>query len=433
MRRFVGLLFVFAGALNGQQATLSAGQAATAQTAPGTVTGRVFCEDTGQPARFASVQLVSDHPAPNPMFDSSTPGKNPDFEKTMLKAMASIMKGNNLTTLTGLDGTFSLDKVPPGTYWVLAQLAGYQSPLRQFSALEMFKADGAALEAIESFSPKVVVQSGQSVHADVELERGSAISGTIHYDDGSPAPGVTPVLMAQGKDGKWKELSGTGGMLPVSTDDRGHYRICGMGAGKYAVKATLPTMQAMTGLGATGSMHMSLADALIVYSGGAMREKDLKPVEVGPGADVDGVDVIFPIDDLHVIAGTVVAKSDGHAVDSGTVLLEDPDTKAMLRTMSINPDGSFRLNYVPEGQYLLKITGASDTDSAGNSDSGNDLLRMMHSKVLKSYGDAEQPVTVKNDAAGLVLQVPEQAATPTTVPKPPAPPAAPAAAATGTP
>ena len=58
---------------------------------------------------------------------------------------------------------------------------------------------------------------------------------------------------------------------------------------------------------------------------------------------------------------------------------------------------------------------------------------MMHSKVLKSYGDAEQPVTVKNDAAGLVLQVPDQAATPTTVPKPPAPPAAPAAAATGTP
>ena len=428
MRRFVGLLFVLAGALNAQQAPPPA-----APTANGTVTGRVFCEDTGQPGRFATVQLVSDHPTANPIFDPATLGKNPDFEKTLAKALTSVMKGNNLSTVTGIDGSFSLEKVPPGTYYVLAQLAGYQSPLRQFSQMELVKADGAALEAVESASPKIVVQPGQPAHADVQLERGASISGTIHYDDGSPAPAVTPVLMVQGKDGKWKELSGSNGVLPVSTDDRGHYRIYGIAAGKYAVKAALPTMQAMTGLGASVSMHMNMGDALIVYSGGAMREKDLKPIEVGAGAEVDGVDVIFPLDNLHTVAGTVVAKFDGHAVDTGTVLLQDPDTKAMLRTMTINSDGTFRFNYVPEGQYLLKITGASDTDSAGNSDSGNDLLRMMHSKVLKSYGDAEQPVTVKNDAAGLVLQVPDQAATPTTVPKPPAPPAAPAAAATGTP
>jgi hypothetical protein len=45
--------------------------------------------------------------------------------------------------------------------------------------------------------------------------------------------------------------------------------------------------------------------------------------------------------------------------------------------------------------------------------------------VLKSYGEAELPVTVKNDAAGLVLQVPDQAAAPVVVPKPPAPPSSP--------
>ena len=419
---FIGLPCVLAGTLNAQQA-----QPAAAPIAPGQVTGRVFCEDTGQPGRFATVQLVSDHPAANPLLelDGTTLGKNPDFEKTLAKALASVMKGNNLSTVTGIDGSFSLDKVPPGTYYVLAQLAGYQSPLRQFSQVELVKSDSAALAAVESSSPKIVVQSGQPAHADIQLERGASISGTIHYDDGSPAPAVTPILMVQGKDGKWKELSGANGMLPVSTDDRGHYRIYGIAAGKYGVKAALPTMQAMTGLGASVSMHMSMGDALVVYSGGAMREKDLKPVEVTPGAEVDGVDVIFPLDNLHVVAGAVVAKSDGHAVDTGTILLEDPETKATLRTMTINQDGTFRINYVPEGQYLLKVAGAADTDSAGNADNTSDLLRMMHSKVLKSYGEAEQPVTVKNDAAALVLQVPDQAATPAPLPKLPAPSATP--------
>ena len=422
MRRFFALLFVLTGILNAQQTPPAANS-----IAPGTVTGRVFCEDTGQPGRFASVQLVSEHPAANPIFDAASLGKNPDFEKTIAKAMTAVLKGNSLSTVTGIDGSFSLDKVPPGTYFVLAQLAGYQSPLRQFSQMELVKADSAALEAVESSSPKIVVQSGQPVHADIQLERGASISGTIHYDDGSPAPGVIPVVMVLQKDGKWKELSGPGGIVPVSTDDRGHYRIYGLAGGKYAVKAALPTMQAMTGLGASVSMHMNMGDALVVYSSGAMREKDLKPVEVGPGAEVDGVDVIFPLDNLHTVAGSVIAKSDGHAVDTGTILLEDPDTKAMLRTMTINSDGTFRFNYVPEGQYLLKVSGASDTDSAGSADSGsgNDLMRMLHSKVLKSYGDAEQPVTVKNDASGIVIQVPDQTAAPSAVPKPPAPPSAP--------
>jgi hypothetical protein len=92
------------------------------------------------------------------------------------------------------------------------------------------------------------------------------------------------------------------------------------------------------------------------------------------------------------------------------------------------------LNYVPEGQYVLHVSGAGDTDSAGSGDSGSDLARLMRTNILKSYGEAELPVTVKNDAMGLVLQVPDQSTAPAAIPKPPGPPPAPApAAAPGTP
>jgi hypothetical protein len=358
------------------------------------------------------------------MLDAASMGKNPDMEKVIAKAMAAVMKGNGLSAVTGLDGSFTMDKVPPGTYYVVAQLAGYQSPFSQISAMERVKADEATIKAVEAAAEKIVVQPGQSAHVEIRLERGASISGTVRYDDGSPAPTVIPVLMTLGKDGKWKELSPSS-MLPMMTDDRGHYRIFGISAGKYAIKATLPTMQTTTGLGASVNMHMSLGDALIVYSGGALHEKDIKPVEVGTGDEVDGIDVVFPLDNLHAVSGSVVAKADNHPVDSGTILLEDSDTKTTLRTVTVEPDGSFHFNYVPEGQYLLKAAGAADTDTAGNADAGNDLMRLMRSKVLKSYGDAELAVTVKNDAVGLVLQVPDQGATPANVPKLPAPLSAP--------
>jgi hypothetical protein len=373
----------------------------------GQVTGRVFCADTGQPARFADVQLISEQPSKSPILDPAALGKDPNFEKLLATAMAAVMKGSNLSTVTALDGTFSLEKVPPGAYYVVAQLPGYQSPLSQFSQMEKMKADEATLKAVQSAAQKIVIQPNQAVHIDVRLERGSSISGTVRYDDGSPAPSVTPILMFLQKDGKWKDLSALGTM-PTQTDDRGHFRLYGLQAGKYAIKAALPTTQASVGLGASVSLHMNMGDALTVYSGGALWEKDVKPVEIGTGEDVNGIDVVFPLDSLHTISGNVVAKADNHAVDAGTIELLDSETKASVRTAMIEQDGGFHLNYVPDGQYILRVSSAGDTEKSGNDDSGGDFARMLHAKTIKSYGQAEMPILLKNDSTGLVLQVPDE-------------------------
>jgi hypothetical protein len=376
----------------------------------GQVTGRVICHDTGQPARFAGVQLVSEDSAKSPMFDPSAMGKNPDFGKVMAQAMKMVMKGSNLSAVTNLDGSYSLDKVPPGTYYVIAQFAGYRSPLSGISQADRMVANDTTLKAVESQAEKIVVQPGQTNNVNLELERGASLTGTITYDDGSPAPGVTPVLMVVDKDGKWKEL-GPSGLLPVSTDDRGHFRFYGLLPGKYAVKASLPVVQTLSGVGAGSiSVHMNPSDALVVYSGNVLREKEIKPIELTDGQDLDGIEVVFPINGLHSISGSVVAKSDNHAVNSGTLELDYSDTKAAVRTAMINQDGTFRINYVPNGMYALKVSSAADMAYSGGDAGGGapNLMQMMNGKELHTYGSVTMPVTINDDDAnGITLQVPE--------------------------
>ena len=348
----------------------------------GQVSGRVSCGDTGQPARFAGVQLISARP-----------------DRT--RDLSSRGKGSSFTTVTAMDGSYSLDKVPPGTYYVVGQFAGYLSPLNQISMADRMKPDDTTLRIIANGSEKIVVQPNQPVHVDLRLERGASISGVIRYDDGSAAPSITAVLMQLQKDGRWKT---TGAATPSSSDDRGRYRITGLFGGKYAIRASLGTNIVMVGLGAnSASTHQNTGDALVVYSGGALREGDVKPIEVGPGADVDGIDLVFPVHNLRSVSGFVVAKADNHPVSAGNVTLEDPNTNATLRFAQIEQDGSFNFNYVPDGMYTIRVSGAGDAERSENAD-------LQQSRIVKSYGPVELPLNVKGDQMSLSLQVPEQGA-----------------------
>jgi hypothetical protein len=376
----------------------------------GSITGHAFCADTGQPARFAGVQLLPDQPV-DPLFsekDIKEMGKSADFGKVMGAVMSAVMKGGSLTTMTTLDGSFNIDKVPQGTYYIIPQLPGYLSPLNLYSQKERVDPAKDTMKEIESQAQKITVAANQASHVEIRLERGASIGGTIRYDDGSPTASVTATLLLQQTDGKWKEL-GPSGLQQAASNDKGQYRISGLLPGKYAVKVALPTTQALMGLGAKSfSLQLNPGDALVVYSGDALREKEIKPIELGAGEDREDVNIVFPISGLHTVSGAVVAKVDGHAVNSGSVNLLDPETKGLLRTAMVDADGSFHFNYVTEGEYILQVSGAADTvkKNASAEDSDNIFSRLMNSKTVKSYGEATLPLTVKSDSTGLVVQVP---------------------------
>jgi hypothetical protein len=115
----------------------------------GTVTGVVICDDTGKPARFATVTLTA---AISKDDKSGDNGPLPAIESAD----------------TDLDGRFRMEAVEPGRYYAFATLEGYLDPARgiDFAKLEGMANDhDRSLEAIHEWRDQMVeVRVGVHAH-----------------------------------------------------------------------------------------------------------------------------------------------------------------------------------------------------------------------------------------------------------------------------
>ena len=108
---------------------------------------------------------------------------------------------------TTLDGSFVIPKVAPGTYYVVAYKAGYLSPLGTFPTEVLEHPSEEDRARIAAVVPIIKVEAGLPASLDIRLERGAAISGTVLFDDGSPAADLTVRALIRRKEGQ-KERRG---------------------------------------------------------------------------------------------------------------------------------------------------------------------------------------------------------------------------------
>lgn len=150
----------------------------------GTVSGFVFCADTNTPARLASVAL-----RPIPSAKRNNSGSTTSYGEEVR------------TVQTSIDGSFSISQVSPGRYYLLATMDGYISPSAGLgiSDSDLLNPSEATRTKLLTHVPTVVVQAILGASVNVLLERGAAVSGTILFDDGSPAPGLWVGLLTHKK------------------------------------------------------------------------------------------------------------------------------------------------------------------------------------------------------------------------------------------
>jgi hypothetical protein len=227
----------------------------------GAVSGHVYCADTNAPARLATVTLE-----PVRQVDEFKPQT-----EDQLRQLAS--HGSTISFIeTNLDGSFALRKVKPGTYYVIAEKDGYISPMAQFTRSDLERPTQEVKLRMAKVLRKISVEANQSTSVEVRLERGAAISGSVNFDDGSPASGLAVKVLRKGKDGKWAvmESSARTRFTPsTKTDDQGHYRIAGLPSGEYIAEADLTLNETVIEgfLGSFTSASMETKSSLPVFSG----------------------------------------------------------------------------------------------------------------------------------------------------------------------
>jgi hypothetical protein len=400
-----------------------------------TVTGHVFCADTNAPARFAKVLLKSteaDHSGEDFMKsfteniqkiaakDGETAPAKPltDDKKqalaTATKGMTQALDMMNASTV-GLNGEFKFAGVKPGTYYVHVLYPGYIDSYGQFSDADFTSSDPAVRARIAQI-PTVTVTGTDSAQTDVRIERGAAISGRILYDDGSPASGwILSVIKPGSPDSAADAASVTmnqalamsGAVQLAKTDDLGHFRITGLSAGEYALRATL--LATPIGITAANIGDGGSGINLAVYTGSTFDRAKAKAVTVSAGQEYSGEDITIPDRTLHSITGHVYAKSDGHTLNVGQVTLTSQNNPALHLMAAIRDDGSFHFEYLPGGiTYTVEVENAADGKNSPATTPGFMGIHLPNPEILRKYGSDSTDVPLGDSDVDSVRLTVEQ-------------------------
>jgi len=390
------LLYSFPFASSAQQVT----QQTPKNASPfGSIIGHVYCTDTNTPARLAKVTLL-------PVTDDPAPRTTDKAGKRTGQVFNPIQ--------TVLDGSFTMPRVEPGYYYVIVQYPGYVSPVSQLTREDLVHPSLDMQKFIASVLPTVSVVPNRTTTADIHIQRGAAIKGIIHYDDGSPASDLSIRVLRKDKTGHWKPISNIGS----ASDDEGQYRIIGVPAGEYILQTDLSLQDELTdyllsGSESSGGSYLSYSRyTLSIFSGGVTRERDAKHIKLGDGEGDSGEDIVIPISKLHSITGNITQARTGRVINAGSVSLLYPDDNSTAASVKVSEyDSTFHFDFVPEGNYILSVTDARDVIREEIPVPPGALQRPgFNETIIHTYGPQQQPITIVGDMSGVALAVPEKSA-----------------------
>jgi hypothetical protein len=281
---------------------------AAAQTAPGTgaVEGQVTSL-TGEPLRKATVVLIRGGSTGNP--------------------------ANAGAAITGSDGKFVIEDIPPGSYTLLGSRAGY-----------LPTGNGVPLPGGLVGKP-VEVQSGSRLTGiNLILTPQSIISGHVVDEDGDEVGVVSVAVYRVGWPGGTKQLMRVN---PGVVNPDASYMAGNLPPGRYYVAASSQVFpDAHEAYFETFFPHTTDATAAI-------------PIDIGPGEQIRDIDIRLIKGPLFHIRG----RATGSAVGSGsTVILElvrrGSEQAAMgapqRKLANIPADGAFSIENITPGAYVIQ-------------------------------------------------------------------------------
>ena len=340
-------------------------QSSAPPPATGSVTGHVYLGDSHLPARMAYVTLL-------PAIVADAGDKKPALRPALVQ--------------TGLDGAFFMPHVLPGSYYIVGMKRGYSLPAPDLNG-DFSNIDKAPQDVKDALLTVAVVANRTTV-ADITLNRGAVIAGTVRFDDGEPAAEARVSFLRKDKSGKWDE-SRDGADSGMTADDQGNFRIANLSPGEYLLRTTLVLFSPQS-----PNAYYSLD----IFFGDGMRQRYAKTIQIKDGEESNGDNITIQLSKLHSVSGTVVSMETGAAVNSAKLELHYADDDSMVAEAGIGTDeGQFHFPYVTEGEYTLKVSKAADiVPGKGNQ------------KPIRTYADASQSLIVKGETSAITISVKTQ-------------------------
>lgn len=261
-----------------------------------------------------------------------------------------------LVTLTGPDGHFLLEQIPPGEY---RMFAGSEDLIQQEYGQRSPELPGRVIQ----------LRAGEELNLDFRMLGAGTISGRVIDEAGEPVPGIPVYAEAfQFRLGKHVRVdlsrlrfgsarrvpSITPGMGYSVTDEDGAYRIAGLPPGDYDVVVRYQAGEEAR----QGFAPIVGRDPVPpVYYPGALRVDDAVAVAVA-GNEVSGIDVQWRAIPPVAVRGEVFGYDGGEGQFRLAVTTPDGVPVPLSVAPSVNPDGSFELLLAPFQSYLLTATRA---------------------------------------------------------------------------
>jgi hypothetical protein len=319
-RLLLCLFFVFSLSAQRRPSTPQQGQ----QTSPAaakpedlsTLEGQVFDALTGAPLGKAALRLVR------------------------VDAPAQLSDQRYYTATSDASGAFAIASVEAGQYRLSATRLGYVST--DYGSQD-YLSGGIAFTLTPGRRMSGVV---------LRMTPGGVITGRVGEDDGDPLAFVQVQALryhyAQGRRQLSAYASGT-------TNDIGEYRVYGLPPGRYYVIVSPPHTSSRT---RPAPASQPDAENVPTYYPGTPNLASAAPVDVGPGAQLKGVDLV--ISKAH----TVTVR--GHLTDAAASNARHPmiylaprglaGFSSINRIATLDASGNFEFRGVPAGAYNLIAT-----------------------------------------------------------------------------
>jgi hypothetical protein len=270
---------------------------------------------------------------PGPMADQTTKVK---LEGTVInsmngdplpRALVQLAGQAQRAVLTGPDGRFQFDDLPPGQFNATVQKPGYFPGNGDPRSNTQW--NGISLDAHTApITLKMVPQCVITGH--VEEANGEAIESA---------------LIRVFRMGMWAGRKRRQQLQAQRTDEDGNFRIAGLPAGKYYV-----AVQArQTSLAAADVSKPRTGYPVTIYYPAAPDVSSATPIDLTPGRTAQ-VDFSVRSEPVFDISGTMSSES----LQNAFIFMADPTGEQLNLPVRLNqPAGTFEVKSVPAGAYVL--------------------------------------------------------------------------------